>query len=204
MVKFTNNVKNESLVDDPHELLLSLVDLGALDVEDALLACVKEMSDAECKRILNSLSLPECCDEVEEEEPEEPAEDEEPTEVSDEVESESDDKEDDDDTEDATPELENPEDDSDDEDDNFAELESRVANLEKRKYSQCEARINRLEAHLRRKLRENKLNRRTQEYNTNFRKCLKKEAHEWDDPNFQDRGRDVEFLQHQKDTNDWQ
>lgn len=196
MVKFTNNVKNESLVDDPHELLLSLVDLGALDVEDALLACVKEMSDAECKRILNSLSLPECCDDVEE--PEEPAEDEE---ASDEAESESDDKEDDDDTEDVTPELENPEDDSDDEDDNFAELESRVANLEKRKYSQCEARINRLEAHLRRKLREN---RRTQEYNTNFRKCLKKEAHEWDDPNFQDRGRDVEFLQHQKDTNDWQ
>jgi hypothetical protein len=169
MVKFTNNVKNESLVDDPHELLLSLVDLGALDVEDALLACVKEMSDAECKRILNSLSLPECCDEVEE--PEEPADE---LEVSDEVESESDDKEDDD-VEDVTPELENPEDDSDDEDDNFAELESRVANLEKRKYSQCEARVNRLEAHLRRKLREN---RRTQECNTNF----------------QDRGRDVEFL----------
>lgn len=198
MVKFINNVKNESLVDDPHELLLSLVDLGALDVEDALLACVKEMSDAECKRILNSLSLPECCDEVEE--PEETADE---LEASDEVESESDDKEDDDETEDVTPELENPEDDSDDEDDNFAELESRVANLEKRKYSQCEARINRLEAHLRRKIRENKLNRSTQEYNTNFRKCLKKEAYEWDDTNFQDRGRDVEFLQHQKDTNDW-
>lgn len=200
MVKFTNNVKNESLVDDPHELLLSLVDLGALDVEDALLACVKEMSDAECKRILNSLSLPECCDEVEEEEPEEPADE---LEVSDEVESESDDKEDDDETEDVTPELENPEDDSDDEDDNFAELESRVTNLEKRKYSQCEARINRLEAHLRRKLRENKLNRSTQEYNTNFRKYLKKETNKWEDTNFQDCGRDVEFLQHQKDANNW-
>lgn len=59
--------KNESLVEDPHELLLSLVDMGALDVEDALLACVTEMSDAECKRVLNSLSLPECCDEVEDE-----------------------------------------------------------------------------------------------------------------------------------------
>lgn len=59
--------KNESLVEDPHELLLSLVDMGSLDVEDALLACVTEMSDAECKRVLNSLSLPECCDEVEDE-----------------------------------------------------------------------------------------------------------------------------------------
>ena len=60
--------KNESLVEDPHKLLLSLVDMGSLDVEDALLACVSEMSDAECKRVLNSLSLPECCDEVEDEE----------------------------------------------------------------------------------------------------------------------------------------
>lgn len=67
--------KNESLVEDPHELLLSLVDMGSLDVEDALLACVTEMSDAECKRVLNSLSLPECCDEVEDEEEEMPADD---------------------------------------------------------------------------------------------------------------------------------
>jgi hypothetical protein len=58
--------KNES-VEDPHELLLSLVDLGSLDAEEALLACVSEMSDAECKRVLGSLSLPECCDEVEDE-----------------------------------------------------------------------------------------------------------------------------------------
>jgi hypothetical protein len=51
------NKKNES-VEDPHELLLSLVDLGSLDAEEALLACVTEMSDAECKRVLGSLSLP--------------------------------------------------------------------------------------------------------------------------------------------------
>jgi hypothetical protein len=56
--------RNES-VEDPHELLLSLVDLGSLDADEALLACVKEMSDAECKRVLGSLSLPNCCDEVE-------------------------------------------------------------------------------------------------------------------------------------------
>lgn len=60
------NKKNES-VEDPHELLLSLVDLGSLDAEEALLACVAEMSDAECKRVLGSLSLPNCCDEVDDE-----------------------------------------------------------------------------------------------------------------------------------------
>lgn len=57
--------KNES-VEDPHELLLSLVDLGSLDADEALLACVKEMSDAECKRVLGSLSLPNGAEEVEE------------------------------------------------------------------------------------------------------------------------------------------
>ena len=63
--RFTRK-KNES-VEDPHELLLSLVDLGSLDAEEVLLACVTEMSDAECKRVLSSLSLPDCCDEVDDE-----------------------------------------------------------------------------------------------------------------------------------------
>lgn len=63
--RFTRK-KNES-VEDPHELLLSLVDLGSLDAEEALLACVTEMSDAECKRVLSSLSLPDCCDDVDDE-----------------------------------------------------------------------------------------------------------------------------------------
>lgn len=61
--RFTRK-KNES-VEDPHELLLSLVDLGSLDAEEALLACVREMSDAECKRVLSSLSLPLGAEEVE-------------------------------------------------------------------------------------------------------------------------------------------
>ncbi len=69
MKRFTNrrnirSFKNES-VEDPRELLLSLVDLGSLDAEEALLACVKEMSDAECKRVLGSLSLPTGVEEVE-------------------------------------------------------------------------------------------------------------------------------------------
>lgn len=67
--------KNEGLVEDPHELLLSLVDMGSLDVEDALLACVAEMSDAECKRVLNSLSLPGGCEMEDEEYAVEPMDD---------------------------------------------------------------------------------------------------------------------------------
>ena len=60
-VKAESIAKTES-IEDPHELLLSLVDMGSLDIEDVLLACVKEMSDAECKRVLSGLSLPKCCD----------------------------------------------------------------------------------------------------------------------------------------------
>lgn len=61
MIKYKTNMKNEGLVEDPHELLLSLVDMGSLDVDECLLACVTEMSDAECKRVLNSISLPNNC-----------------------------------------------------------------------------------------------------------------------------------------------
>lgn len=69
MKRFVNRrniraMRNES-IEDPREILLSLVDLGSLDAEEALLACVKEMSDAECKRVLGSLSLPSGVEEVE-------------------------------------------------------------------------------------------------------------------------------------------
>lgn len=57
MIKRNMKRKCES-VEDPRELFLSLVDMGSIDIEDAFLACVREMSDAECKRILNSISLP--------------------------------------------------------------------------------------------------------------------------------------------------
>lgn len=114
--RFTRK-KNES-VEDPHELLLSLVDLGSLDAEEALLACVTEMSDAECKRVLSSLSLPDCCDEVDDEmsvEVDEPSDD---------VEFPSDEEDEDDeaDVEDDMPE---------DEDEDAVELESRIRRLER-------------------------------------------------------------------------
>lgn len=55
---------NESITRDPRELLLSLIDIGSLNIEDVVLACVKEMTDTQCKRILNSLSLPSNSEEV--------------------------------------------------------------------------------------------------------------------------------------------
>ena len=113
--KFTRK-KNES-VEDPHELLLSLVDLGSLDAEEALLACVTEMSDAECKRVLSSLSLPDCCDEVDDEmsvEVDEPSTD---------VEFPSD--------EDDTEEVDTIDDMPEDDDEDAVELESRIRRLER-------------------------------------------------------------------------
>ena len=60
MIKFNKcrNIRRivES-VKDPHELILSLVDFGSIDADDMLVACVSEMSDAECKRVLHQLDL---------------------------------------------------------------------------------------------------------------------------------------------------
>ena len=124
------NKKNES-VEDPHELLLSLVDLGSLDAEEALLACVTEMSDAECKRVLGSLSLPNCCDEVDDDEMsvevDEPADD---TDM--EVEFPSDDEEADEEDEDDAEEVEFEDaDEADEDDEDEIELEARIRRLER-------------------------------------------------------------------------
>lgn len=69
MIRFKkrNNRKFEN-VEDPCELLASLVDFGSVSVEDAFLACLSEMSAAECKRVLakcgEGFSCPECDDEL--------------------------------------------------------------------------------------------------------------------------------------------
>lgn len=120
-------VKNEELVTDPRELLLSLVDMGSLDIEDALMACVKEMSDAECKRVLSGLSLPNCCDMEDDAEiaVEEPAEDEFPSD--DEAEEDSDEDE----MEIEVEETGDEEEDTDAEEDDEAELEARIRRLER-------------------------------------------------------------------------
>lgn len=60
MIKFHKNKINRMIfesVKDPHELILSLVDFGSINADDMLVACVSEMSDAECKRVLHQLDL---------------------------------------------------------------------------------------------------------------------------------------------------
>lgn len=124
-MKIFRRMKNESCCEDPRELLLSLVDLGSIDVDEMLIACVSEMSDAECKRVLNSLSLPSNAEAVEEPEDnfdEEPEDD--STEDADVEPVDSDDLEDDAEAE----EL-------DDED--IAEVESRIRRLEKALKERC-------------------------------------------------------------------
>ena len=121
-------VKNEELVTDPRELLLSLVDMGSLDIEDALMACVKEMSDAECKRVLSGLSLPNCCDMEDDAEiaVEEPAEDEFPSD--DEAEEDSDEDEMEIEVEETGDEEDT---DAEEDDDEEVELEARIRRLER-------------------------------------------------------------------------
>lgn len=113
-------MKNESC-EDPRELLLSLVDMGSIDCDEMLIACVSEMSDAECKRVLNSLSLPSNTEEVEEDEYEVEEPDVEPTDdvVLDDEEMEE---------EEPADELEDSEEDSGEVE---AEIESRIRRLER-------------------------------------------------------------------------
>ena len=109
-------------VKDPHELILSLVDFGSIDADDMLVACVSEMSDAECKRVLHQLDLvPEDDAEIDGAEIDDVA-----TPDIDDVEiddAEIDDEDDDDD-----------EDDGDKNDETEVELESRIRKLERRLY----------------------------------------------------------------------
>ena len=60
MIKFNKSRNIRRMVEsvkDPHELILSLVDFASIDADDMLVACVSEMSDAECKRVLHQLDL---------------------------------------------------------------------------------------------------------------------------------------------------
>ena len=109
MIKFNKSRNIRRIVEsvkDPHELILSLVDFGSIDADDMLVACVSEMSDAECKRVLHQLDLV-------------PEDD---TEIDD-VEIDDKDIDDEDDDED-----------DDKNDDAEVELESRIRKLERRLY----------------------------------------------------------------------
>ena len=115
-------------VKDPHELILSLVDFGSIDADDMLVACVSEMSDAECKRVLHQLDLvPEDDAEIDD------------TEIDDVVTPDIDDVEIDD-VEIDDKDLDEDDDDGDDKNDDDkndeteVELESRIRKLERRLY----------------------------------------------------------------------
>ena len=113
-------------VKDPHELILSLVDFGSIDTDDMLVACVSEMSDAECKRVLHQLDLvPEDNAEIDD------------TEIDD-TESDIDNDIEIDDVEiddkDIDDEDENDDDDDAKNDETEVELESRIRKLERRLY----------------------------------------------------------------------
>ena len=129
MIKFNKSRNIRRMIEsvkDPHELILSLVDFGSIDADDMLVACVSEMSDAECKRVLHQLDLvPEDDAEIDDAEIDDAEIDD--VEIDD---AEIDDKDLDEDDED--------DDDDDDEDDKNdeteVELESRIRKLERRLY----------------------------------------------------------------------
>lgn len=124
MIKFNKSRNISRIVEsvkDPHELILSLVDFGSIDSDDMLVACVSEMSDAECKRVLHQLDLvPEDDTEIDDTE----------SDIDNDIEI---------DDVDVTPDIDDVEiDDEDDKNDKNdvaeVELESRIRKLERRLY----------------------------------------------------------------------
>ena len=124
MIKFNKSRNIRRMVEsvkDPHELILSLVDFGSIDADDMLVACVSEMSDAECKRVLHQLDLvPEDDAEIDDVEIDDTESD-----IDNDIEI--DDKDIDD-------EDENDDDDDAKNDETEVELESRIRKLERRLY----------------------------------------------------------------------
>ena len=128
MIKFRKNKINHRMVEsvkDPHELILSLVDFGSIDADDMLVACVSEMSDAECKRVLHQLDL------VQEDDAEIDDAELDDVVTPDIDDAEIDDKDLDEDDEDDDKDLDE---DDDKNDDTEVELESRIRKLECRLY----------------------------------------------------------------------
>ena len=133
MIKFNKSRNIRRMVEsvkDPHELILSLVDFGSIDADDMLVACVSEMSDAECKRVLHQLDLVQEdgteIDDVEIDDTE--------SDIDNDIEIddvEIDDKDIDDEDEDGDDEDD---DDDDKNDETEVELESRIRKLERRLY----------------------------------------------------------------------
>lgn len=131
MIKFNKSRNIRRMVEsvkDPHELILSLVDFGSIDADDMLVACVSEMSDAECKRVLHQLDLvPEDDAEIEDTELDD-------VDVTPDVDDAEIDDAEIDDVEIDDEDDKNDEDDDDKNDETEVELESRIRKLERRLY----------------------------------------------------------------------
>ena len=133
MIKFNKSRNIRRMIEsvkDPHELILSLVDFGSIDADDMLVACVSDMSDAECNRVLHQLDLVQEddaeIDDVEIDDTESDIDNDieiNDTEIDDKDLDEDDDVDDDDD-----------DDDDDKNDETEVELESRIRKLERRLY----------------------------------------------------------------------
>lgn len=125
MIKFNKSRNIRRIVEsvkDPHELILSLVDFGSIDADDMLVACVSEMSDAECKRVLHQLDLvPEDDTEIDDVE-------------IDDTESDIDNDIEIDDVEIDDKDIDDEDEDDDKNDETEVELESRIRKLERRLY----------------------------------------------------------------------
>lgn len=138
MIKFNKSRSIRRMVEsikDPHELILSLVDFGSIDADDMLVACVSEMSDAECKRVLHQLDLVQE-DDTDDVEIDDVEIDDTESDIDNDIEIddvEIDDKDIDDEDEDAD---DDEDDDGDDDknDETEVELESRIRKLERRLY----------------------------------------------------------------------
>ena len=130
MIKFNKSRNIRRMIEsvkDPHELILSLVDFGSIDADDMLVACVSEMSDAECKRVLHQLDLvPEDDAEIDDVEIDDTESDIDDVEIDDVEIDDKDLDEDDDDDDDKN--------DDDKNDEAEVELESRIRKLERRLY----------------------------------------------------------------------
>ena len=130
MIKFNKSRNIRRIVEsvkDPHELILSLVDFGSIDADDMLVACVSEMSDAECKRVLHQLDLvPEDDAKIDDAEIDDTESDIDDVEIDDVEIDDKDLDEDDDDDDDKN--------DDDKNDETEVELESRIRKLERRLY----------------------------------------------------------------------
>lgn len=136
MIKFNKSRNIRRMVEsvkDPHELILSLVDFGSIDADDMLVACVSEMSDAECKRVLHQLDLVQE-DDTDDVEIDDVEIDDTESDIDNDIEIddvEIDDKDIDDDEDD---DDEDDDDEDDKNDETEVELESRIRKLERRLY----------------------------------------------------------------------